>query len=61
MTVFKNTGYLFPADNGIMTDTIVRDWDREEAKTKGGGGFVCLTNVKHSFISKCPVLDMLTV
>ena len=32
--VFKNTGYPFPADNGIMTDT--RDWDHEEAKTKVG-------------------------
>ena len=38
-SVFK-PGYIFPADNGIMTDTIVRDWDHEVAKTKGGGG-VC--------------------
>ena len=48
-----------------MTDTIARDWDREEAKTKGGGAFVCLTiNVRHSFISSedsCPVFDMLMV
>ena len=64
-TVFKNTGYLFPTDNGIMTNTIARDWDREEAKTKGGGAFVCLTiNVRHSFISSedsCPVFDILMV
>ena len=41
-----------------MTDT--RDWDHEEAKTKVGEWFVCLTNVRHSFIC-CPVFDMLTV